>query len=389
VNKRILWTAFQYLLAAALLVWVIWKAWGTPGSNGLGDVWTRHIVPPPDVERAPVRWDYLFMGFTVYATAVFLTLVRWYWLVRAQGLPLSVGEALRLGLVGCYYNQFLPGSVGGDLVKAAVLLRGQERRTVAVATVVMDRVIALWGLVWLVAVLGSIFWLSGGLEGKAKGPATSIVATALGIVGASLTVWVVMGFLSAERAERFAERLRRLPKLGNQFAELWGAAWLYRSRQKSVWVAMFLSWASHVGFVVSFYCSALVLYNGDPATPVPTLMQHFLLVPIGLVIGAIPGFPGGAGIAEAGYGGLYQWFECAMQNGTLGSLVNRLMAITFGLLGFVIYRWQVRGQVETASERGTQDAESGTTTNANGAVRPAPHGAEKTGTPRSAFRVPH
>jgi uncharacterized protein (TIRG00374 family) len=361
VNKRILWTAFQYLLAAALLVWVIWKAWGTPGSNGLGDVWTRHIAPPPNVARAPVHWDYLLMGFLVYAAAVFLTLVRWYLLVRAQRLPLSAGDGLRLGLVGCYYNAFLPGSVGGDLVKAAVLVRGQQRRTVAVATVVMDRVIALWGLVWLVAALGSIFWLCGGLEGKAKGPATGIVTTALAIVAVSLCVWFVMGMLPDERAERFAGRLRRLPKVGNQLAELWGAAWLYRSRQRSVWVAMVLSWASHVGFIVAFYCSALVLYDENSGTPLPSLLQHFLLVPIGMVISAAPLFPGGAGITEAGFGGLYELFSCPMQNGTLMALVNRLMMITFGLIGFVIYRWQVRSQVETAAEgRGTGGAEPGT-----------------------------
>src|SRR5206468_1273564 len=69
---------------------------------------------------------------------------------------------------------------------------------------------------------------------------------------------------------------------------------------------------------------------------------HFLIVPVGIVIGARPLFPGGAGIAEAGFGGLYEWFSFAMQNGTLGSLVNRVMAITFGLLGFAIYRWQMR-----------------------------------------------
>jgi uncharacterized protein (TIRG00374 family) len=370
VNKRILWTAFQYFLAFALLTWVIWKAWGTPGSNGLGDVWERHFMPPPDVKRAPVHWEYLFMGFAVYAAAVFLTLIRWYLLVRAQGLQVSLGEALRLGLVGCFYSLFLPGSVGGDLVKATVLARGQQRRTVAAATVIMDRIIALWGLIWLVAALGSVFWLSGSLDGKAKGPATGIVTVALAVVGVSLAAWVVMGFLSDERAERFAGRLRKLRVVGGPAAEMWRAAWLYRSRQRSVWVAMFLSWASHVGFIVSYYCSALVLTSGDTARSVPSFTQHFVIVPIGMVVSAIPGFPGGAGITEAGFGGLYELFSYPMENGTLMALVNRMfIMIPFALIGFLISRWQVRGTVETAAEgRGAPSAEE--TTNGE-AVAPA------------------
>ena len=40
------------MLAAALIVWVVWRNWGTPGSNGLGDVWQRHVV-----EGLPIQAD--------------------------------------------------------------------------------------------------------------------------------------------------------------------------------------------------------------------------------------------------------------------------------------------------------------------------------------------
>ena len=360
MNKRILWTAFQYLLAFALLAWVIWNSWGTPGSNGLGDVWARHIAPPTGVPREPIHWEFVVMGFTIYAAAVFLTLVRWYVLVRAQDLPLSLPDALRLGLVGCFYNAFLPGSVGGDLVKAAVLVRGQERRTVAVATVLMDRFLALWGLVWLVAVIGSGLWLAGALRGEAEGAAATIITASLVVLGASLAVWLVMGLLPDERAARFAGRLQRLPKVGGHAAEMWRAVWLYRRRQKSVWTAMFLTWVTHVGFVVAFYCAANALYDRTHAPPIPSLAQHFLIVPLGTVVGALPLLPGGIGITEYSYGGLYMLFRCAKQNGTLAQLVNRIMSITVGLLGFVIYRWQVRGRVETAAERGAPVPEAAT-----------------------------
>ena len=41
-------------------------------------------------------------------------------------------------------------------MKAAGIAREQSRRTVAVATVIMDRIIGLWGLCWLVALLGGL-----------------------------------------------------------------------------------------------------------------------------------------------------------------------------------------------------------------------------------------
>ena len=52
------------------------------------------------------------------AAALVLQYYRWYVLVRALDLPFTLGAALRLGLVGTCYNVFLPGAVGGDIVKA-------------------------------------------------------------------------------------------------------------------------------------------------------------------------------------------------------------------------------------------------------------------------------
>ena len=158
----------------------------------------------------------------------------------------------------------------------------------AVATVIMDRAIALWALVWFVAGLGSVFWLAGTLEGKAQ--AQLIVKTALAIVAGTGLVWMLLGLLPPHRADRFARRLSHIPTVGHSAAEFWRAVWMYRCRPRVVVAAMVLSWVGHVGFVLLFYCCARILVDSDQ---VPGLAEHFLIVPIGLVIRAVPLFPGG------------------------------------------------------------------------------------------------
>ena len=343
MNKRILWNAFQYLLAAGLLTYIIWSNWSKPGQPGLGAVWQKHVV-----QQEPIQWGYLVTGFTIFAAAAFLTLVRWYLLVRAQGLQVTLPHALRLGLIGLFYNSFLPGGVGGDIVKAAGLARSQERRTVAVATVLMDRIIALWGLIWFAAVLGGVFWLAGALDGTGAGPAKSIVTIAAAIVGVSMAIWLVMGLLSDERAEQFACRLGRLPKVGGSVAEMWRASWLYRRRQWAVWLTIGLSWICFVGYVLAFYCAANAFHDGS--SPLPTLSQHFLIVPIGLVVTVVPLFPGGAGITQAGYGALYELFSSKMEFGVLASLIYFFMQCGVGLLGLIVYSLPVRQRAEPTGD---------------------------------------
>ena len=224
MNKRLLLDLGKYALAAGLLFWVVRANWSPapapravaavaastvavapsplvaaaalfPGRGqptGLGHVWERHAV-----QGQPIRWGFFLAALFTYGAALFLTLVRWYRLVRALDLPLSFRDAMRYGLVGIFFNTFLPGSVGGDIIKATVLARGQKRRTAAVATVVMDRAIALWALVWFVAMLGSVCWLAGMLTG---GVASFIVTTAAIIAGTTGLGWLMLGLLVAGAA---------------------------------------------------------------------------------------------------------------------------------------------------------------------------------------------
>src|SRR5947209_9626541 len=94
----------------------------------------------------------------------------------------------------------------------------------------------------------------------------------------------------------------------------------------------------HVGFVLAFYCGAHVLWSPELG-PVPTLAQHFLLVPIGLTMQALVPTPGGAGGGEWGFGALYVLFRASEANGVLASLVVRVLSWVFGVAGYGVALW--------------------------------------------------
>ncbi|HWG41736.1 MAG TPA: lysylphosphatidylglycerol synthase transmembrane domain-containing protein [Gemmataceae bacterium] len=366
MSKRTVINVGKYLLAIGLLVWVIQRNWAPTDSKGLGYVWQTHIV-----EGKPIHTGFLLVAVATFLASALLTFFRWYLLVRAVDLPFRLVDALRLGLVGLFFNAFLPGSVGGDIIKAAVLAREQSRRTVAVATVIMDRAIALWALVWFVALMGSFFWLTGQLEDSVAERSKGVVLGAITLVAISVAVWLLLGRLPSWRAERFAGRLEHLPRIGGSAAEFWRAVWMYRCRQGSVALVLGLSWIGHVGFVFAFWCSANVLWSPELG-PIPPLAEHFLLVPMGLVVQALVPTPGGAGGGEWGFGGLYQLFGGEAVNGVLGSLVQRVIGWVLGLIGYLVYL-RMRATLPTALTR--QAMPQGETKHAatlNGEVHPRP-----------------
>jgi len=101
---------------------------------------------------------------------------RWQALARVKGIRASLTKFVRLYFIGSFFNNFLPTSVGGDVVKAYRLAGTTDKKVGAVSSVFMERltgvlVLALisWGgflyYFRLLAVLVSIGLLGLGAVG--------------------------------------------------------------------------------------------------------------------------------------------------------------------------------------------------------------------------------
>jgi len=69
---------------------------------------------------------------------------RWWLLLRTQSIFISLTAAVRLNFLGWFYNNFMPGSVGGDLVRAWYVTKHTEKRFEAALSVFVDRIIGLF-----------------------------------------------------------------------------------------------------------------------------------------------------------------------------------------------------------------------------------------------------
>jgi uncharacterized membrane protein YbhN (UPF0104 family) len=317
----------KYVLGVGLLTYVIVRNWEPSGGGpGLADAFRRPLQP------VPVALASLFL-----AASALITFVRWYVLVRAQMLPITLGGAVRLGLVGNFFNSFLPSSVGGDVVKAVAVARTQRRRTAAITTILLDRAIGLWALVWLVALLGGGFWLADDTPFRANAGLRAIVRSAWVVVGVTAGGWLLLGVLPQKRVDQFADHLRRIPKVGNQAAEFWLAIWLYRTRPAAVVVALLLSVVSQTGNVLAFHFAAQVSVTATESDVLPTLAEHVLVVPLAMAIESLFPAPGGMGSGEYAYGQLYSMLGRPEALGVLASLARRSLTWAIGLVGYLVY----------------------------------------------------
>ncbi|MCI0704489.1 MAG: flippase-like domain-containing protein [Planctomycetia bacterium] len=351
----------KYGIGFGLLAYVIYKYWDSKPNPE-----TNTVTPGiGQLLQGPIAFEWLLAAALLMAAALMLQLYRWYLLVRALDLPFSVRNAYRLGLVGMFYNTFFPGSVGGDLLKAYFIAREHpERKTKAVATVLIDRAMGLFGLILFVGALGSIAWVLGDPRINGNKDLQWMVKVMAAIAGGTALGFVLLGYLPQRRVDRFARRLKWFPKIGNSLAEFWFAVWMYRQRPRVIVFGLALSAAAHFGLVFAFHCASRV-FPPENVAELATLPEHLVIAPIGFIVQAIPISPGGVGVGEAAFAGLYKLCGRSETRGIVARLSLRIVEWLIGLIGYLVYLRmkaevrEVEHEVEEDEEKEDRGEESG------------------------------
>jgi len=89
------------------------------------------------------------LGLLIFAGAASVSSIRLKLLIEAQGIAVTIKEALSLTFIGYFFNNFLPTSIGGDVIKAYYLAKKTDKKAGAYASVFVDRVIGLCTMIFM------------------------------------------------------------------------------------------------------------------------------------------------------------------------------------------------------------------------------------------------
>lgn len=217
-------------------------------------------------------------------------------LFRAQGMPLSFVQGYRVVAIGALFNFCIPGGTGGDVMKLYYLAADKRGRRVEIATVLfVDRAVALFCMLCLVVALalldGRLVWDSPLIGGLA------LVAV---LVAIGLLVGGVVACSTTLRASRwYSYLMARLP-LRRYLARAADALHVFRKNTAALARAAALSFVGHLALLGVFVAAGRVIMPNAPA-----LAVCFLAL-LGLLANALPITPGGLGVGEAAFEGLFR-----------------------------------------------------------------------------------
>lgn len=269
------------------------------------------------------------------ATAFFFLLIssllctaRWLILARAQGLQLYFKDLFSLTMIGNFFNTFMPGSVGGDFMKAWYIAgREPQKRAKAVFTVLFDRVLGLSVIISYAAVTLIIFshWLE-------QRPQLQAVALSVWIFTFLFVLASFVFFFPPFWKTSVLIKFLGIIKKSNKISKLVDSALLYQNHGKQLLFALLLSALSILSSNYFYFLEGNLL--GVPLS----LMQYFVIVPLAVTASAVPLLPGGIGTGQVAFFTLFKWMgaQNPEQGGTLCTLMQ-VYTILFNCLGYFFY----------------------------------------------------
>lgn len=339
MSRRGIINAIKIGIAVALIFWVLDRAGGW---ENVRDTLTR---------MQPGGW---VLGMLAITASTCLSIMRWFLLMRSVGLDTTGWAVFKLGWIGVFFNNVVPGLTGGDLIKAFYVTRDHpKQRTDAVISVIVDRVIGIVALAVIAAVivpfdLARFGQVAAGIYGF-------LGVTALGAI-------VVL-------SRRVKNRLRQL--LGRRdegdgtslLAKVDRAVSMYRHRVGTIALAMAMSIVVHLLLIVGmrFFGEALaggaLAADGDLAATAQAQMEtlHSLgfdvycsIIPIIFIISSLPIAPAGWGVGEAAFQHFFAQVGVSFAAATVLSLTYRLTAMLISLIGGVFLALDRKRVVEEA-----------------------------------------
>src|SRR5579863_3389402 len=138
--RQILFSALKVVVSVELLYLALRKA-------NFSDLAAR-------LDLTSAAW--LALAIAVTFLQIFIGVLRWRIVSAECGAPLPTRQAMRYNLIGTFFNQTLPSSIGGDAVRLWLVARSGAGWRAATYSIFVDRAIGLIALA--VIIVASLPW---------------------------------------------------------------------------------------------------------------------------------------------------------------------------------------------------------------------------------------
>lgn len=302
---------FQAIVTIALLWWVLHDP------ERRADM--AHALAAAD-------WRWLIAALVAAGLCELFGILRWQLFLKMLHVEVPLAETTRLFFIGAFFNQFLPGTTGGDVVRVLYLMREHpEHRTAGFLSVAVDRLLAV-----LVLVAMGLGFAWGRSEWFARSMGVGNTMKIFAIILFSMAIGLAASFLLTKR--HLVERLPASLPFRDQIVKLSTLWQLCIENRREALLGAFYTVPMLLSFFAAFSFVALAF------TSRVSILDTMSIMPLVTAVSSLPISLNGMGVREALLDRLLnELCGTALGLGTLVSLAGMMVYFLWGLPGAWFY----------------------------------------------------
>lgn len=274
----------------------------------------------------------------IFVVAQLMIALRWWLLLRTQSIFINYWAAVRLHFLGLFYNNCIPGAVGGDLLRAWYVTKHTDKKFHAVLSVFVDRVIGFFGSV-IIALFFYLLFLRRrcaeaifGIKGDLPQSFVKLKQVILWV--AIVLAAVFCGFMLHKKGRVLLKKCWSSIKIHGQKAveKFKNALVLYRRSPLSILAIFALTVLLQLLTITGFW------FLGVNLGLEVGIVYYYVFFPLSWALGAIPVSIGGAFVVEGVLAGLFVYFAGVDAEAALAlALCQRIVWMIASLPGAAIH----------------------------------------------------
>ncbi len=263
-------------------------------------------------------WSLTFIG-------AFLTASRWRILLSAQEVFTTTRHLIACWMTACFFNQFLPSTIGGDVIRVYDSWKMGATKLGAAAVIGVDRLLGLFSLM----IFGVIaLYLSSLLLEQHPEIRMLVIGAAIGL--GMIAAWI---FIPSKSIDSIVDKfIGVLPtKVKNIGIKFQSALTVYRGRTGMLVKGLILSALLQLN-VIFFY----FLIGSALDLPI-TFLDYMLIIPVANVVLLLPITINGVGLREGIFILLLSAFGIPIATSIAFAWASFALFTLYGLLGGIVY----------------------------------------------------
>ncbi len=267
----------------------------------------------------------LVLALLCLAVSNFTACLQWKLLLEKQGVHLGYGHLLKLYHVGLFFNNFMPGNVGGDAKKIYDIRMqgGQDTVGAGLTATIFDRLFGLFFITLFALAMGLLFFMHDEAQRAFMVP----------------SLWIFIGFCSLF-ASLFSRRLGNLlfglmakifpDKVNERLLHMFKRFQNFRSLKLWVSISCLSAVTQALRIFVHYFCGIAVGVD-------LSISWYFYYIPLVAIISALPISIGGFGPRELLAQSLFARAGVASLESVVIQLLAYFVSLVLSLFGAFVF----------------------------------------------------